>query len=304
MNTIFSASVWCEVHGPVNVFCTQAFEHDQAALSAPSSEAGAGQRPRSVSSSTAAQGSGLAQASGIGSTGTTTTSPPRTKATCASCSFTLPPDLATPNVAPVLKTIEGKHVYVSQRHPSNPERYKILRSSCIRALSGELVPGRSGPIFFGDPSIGYNIATIFRLRDQAAGGSTKRTFCFMCTSTEEQDLLRSYTFITDRFAALVEKLVAASQTASQEAATDASSSLQESNAGGGTVGPSLAPQGFLRTKGRAAACGLPELTGMPDVFVQVHAVFAWLLHAWLQHYEGPIGSETSTADIARQAAPQ
>lgn len=270
MNTILSASVWCEVHGPVNIFCTQAIEQtvepDTATQTTTSS----------VSSTTATAADHAHHPT-----------PPRSsKASCASCSFTLPPDLAS-SAAPLLKTQDGKHVYVSQRHPTDPDRYKILRSSCIRALSGEMVPGRSGPIFFGDPSIGYNIATIFRLTDHAAGGSTKRTFCFMCTSTEEQDLLRSYTFITDRFAALVEKLVAASQSATQRAAeTQAESSAGMPGAGSAVSTPALVPQGFLRTKGRAAACGLPELTGMPDVFVQVHAVFAWLLRAWMQHFDG------------------
>ncbi|ORY82522.1 vesicle coat protein [Protomyces lactucae-debilis] len=271
MNTILSASVWCEVHGPVNIFCTQAME--QAAQPDTQTQTQTQTTTSSATSAATAQ--------------QTHPLPPRSsKASCASCSFTLPPDLQS-SAAPLLKTQDGNHVYLSQRHPTDPERYKILRSSCIRALSGEMVPGRSGPIFFGDPSIGYNIATIFRLTDHAAGGSTKRTFCFMCTSTEEQDLLRSYTFITDRFAALVEKLVAASQNATQhavEAQVESSIGLPVGESIAST--PALVPQGFLRTKGRAAACGLPELTGMPDVFVQVHAVFAWLLRAWMQHFDG------------------
>lgn len=329
-STILSCSVWCEVHGPTNIFCTQALD-SQAPATVPPTKTPATppstplQPPKSP---------GVARATSSAS-----------KGTCASCSPTLPAELQTEGVAPFLRTVDRKITYLSTRHPSNQERYKAVRSACIRALSCESVPGRSGPVFFGDPSIGYTIAYIFRLSDGPLSSTTisstpvhleststntfgarsttnsmsgngshdggRRQFALMCTSTEERDLLQSWTFITERFRVIVSKLVNTAQANNAiPAPTDENTSSISASMAGENTGtpfkrtealkrsnskskvkitsfsnPHTTDRSFLRPKGRQAEKGLAELIGMDDIFVQLHASFAWMLHVWRLHFD-------------------
>ena len=207
MSVMLSCAVWCEIHGPTIIFCTQTLDSSPPLL------------------------------------------PP---STCASCSITLPDHLTTPGTSPLLRTADEGVLYVSSRHPTNQERYKALRSAVIRALSCESVPSRTGPVFFGDPVIGYTIAYIFRIG--------LRTFALLCTATQERDLLQSWTFVTERFRVIVQKL--------RDHVVE--------------VPPE---RSFLRPMGRVGEKGLAEVLQMPDVFVQLHASFSWILRVWRLHYE-------------------
>lgn len=275
-NTIFSCSVWCEVHGPVNIFCTQTSDAAAIASQAAPSAASAAATKASTSSESRASDTAVPTS-------------PSAKGTCASCSLYLPSHLSTPGVAPCLKTSAGKTTYISVRHPSSQDRYKAIRSACIRALSCELVPGRTGPVFFGDPSIGYTIAHIFRLTDPSSSNvnthDSRRQYALMCTSADEQELLQSWTFVTERFRVLVQKI------------TEGGKLVSEGNSA--QVNQRYTPESlnsdrsFLRPKGRAAEKGLAELTGMDDIFVQLHAAFSWMLSIWRMHFEGAHKSDSS-----------
>lgn len=261
-NTIFSCSVWCEKHGPTNIFCTQTSDTtSNTSTTTPLSQATSPETPTSAAPTST-----------------------QSKGSCASCSLTLPHELTTNGVAPCIKTKDGCVTYISLRHPTSQDRYKAVRSACIRALSCESVPGRMGPVFFGDPSIGYTIAYIFRLRNPTSSTSNthdaRRQYALMCTTTEEQELLQSWTFITERFRVLAQKItdggkdVSERQTLSSARAKLSSESISMDR-----------DRSFLRPKGRAAEKGLAELSGMDDVFVQLHAAFAWMLGVWRMHFE-------------------
>lgn len=264
-NTILSCAVWCEVHGPVNIFCTQT---------------GDASSPPATATSTASVDTPLHPP-------TIAPSPP-SKASCASCSLYLPPALATPGVAPVLKTRDGDVTYVSMRNPPSQVRYKAVRSACIRALSCELLPGRTGPVFFGDPSIGYTIAYIFRLADTSSTTTTtaanthdgRRQYALMCTATQEQELLQSWTFITERFRVLASKIIEGSQAVVRQQTEAKHRGLKDT-----TVSMDR-DRSFLRPKGRVLEKNLAEVIGMEDIFVQLHAAFAWMLGIWRVHFEG------------------
>lgn len=296
-NTILSTAVWCELHGPTNIFCTQTVPTALAQASDTRAKSNA-----SIQSDSASQ----ASTGGAPSNGSHVGSPPSaTKSGCASCSMSLPPSLRTAGVAPCMETTNsgGDVTYLSVRHPANSERYKALRSACIRALSCEAVPGRSGPVFFGDPSIGYTIAYIFRLTDShapttaaAAATAGRRQYALMCTAADEQNLLQSWTFVTERFRAIVARLAQANalEVENRRQAQQAASGRRADGSSGSGLGSSLhsrssddlgADRSFLRPKGRAQERGLSELTGMEDVFVQLHAAFAWMLDAWRTHFE-------------------
>ncbi|KAF2144539.1 uncharacterized protein K452DRAFT_316515 [Aplosporella prunicola CBS 121167] len=69
--------------------------------------------------------------------------------------------------------------YLTTRQPASPTAYSLLRRSCIRTLSCEVLPrGSSGPIYFGDPVAGYTIAYVFRLPDPRARGRL-RTYALL-----------------------------------------------------------------------------------------------------------------------------
>ncbi|CCG85171.1 Putative protein SPBC24C6.08c [Taphrina deformans PYCC 5710] len=185
----------------------------------------------------------------------------------------------------MLRTRDGDVSYISLRHPQSQERYKAVRNACIRALSCESIPGRNGPVFFGDPSIGYTIAYIFRLADTRGPSANthngRRQYALMCTAAQEQALLQSWTFITDRFRVLAQKIVDGSETVARQAAD-----AQRMRRGTGESVSMDRDRSFLRPKGRVAEKGLADLIGMEDIFVQVHAVFAWMLGIWRVHFEG------------------
>ncbi|BFZ57864.1 hypothetical protein PYCC9005_004919 [Savitreella phatthalungensis] len=283
-NTILSCAVWCELHGPVNIFCTQAFPARAV--------------PPVGSPVTATSSGGTSSSPGSAPSSSS-------KGGCASCLMSLPAHLRTPGVPPHMQTTSnanaddmtsGGTVYSSKRHPSNGDRYKALRSACIRALSSEAVPGRSGPVFFGDPTIGYTIAYIFRLTDPqhakgasatsstasaiGAPSSARRQYALMCTTTDEHNLLQSWTFVTERFKTLSTRLVSANSELAERLHAPAGSGKN-----GVRTSDELSDRSFLRPKGRAQEKGLAELTGMEDVFVQLHAAFAWMLDAWRHHFE-------------------
>lgn len=269
--TIFSCSVWCEKHGPTNIFCTQTADIS------------------SSSSSNLAPTETQAPATPLHPATPANTVASAPKGSCASCSLSLPPELTIPGVAPCIKTKSGDVTYISVRHPSSQDRYKATRSACIRALSCESVPGRMGPVFFGDPSIGYTIAYIFRLQNPSSSTSNthdaRRQYALMCTTTEEQELLQSWTFITERFRILAQKITEAGKDVSAQRLT----SPERKRHSGESVSMDR-DRSFLRPKGRAAEKGLAELIGMDDIFVQLHAAFAWMLGIWRIHFEDPHGT--------------
>jgi hypothetical protein len=70
--------------------------------------------------------------------------------------------------------------YVSTRQPLSPTTYSLLRRSCIRTLSTEVLPSSkpSGPLIFGDWVAGHTIAYVFRLQDPRSRGA-KRTYALI-----------------------------------------------------------------------------------------------------------------------------
>jgi hypothetical protein len=70
--------------------------------------------------------------------------------------------------------------YVSTRQPLSPTTYSLLRRSCIRTLSTEVLPSSkpSGPLVFGDWVAGHTIAYVFRLKDPRSRGA-KRTYALI-----------------------------------------------------------------------------------------------------------------------------
>lgn len=174
--------------------------------------------------------------------------------------------------------------YLSQRVPSTPSRFSMLRQSCIRSLSCELIPTQTGPIFFGDSLTGYTIAYVFRIADPKARGG-KRSYALLCICPEEKMVVRSWNYVVGTFENLVQRIkgFAALKNAKDKLAA------QRANIGTATTSAVSSgitnPEGFLRrSHGLGSAKGLAELVGKEDLFVEIHVCFAELLGVLAKRY--------------------
>jgi hypothetical protein len=160
-----------------------------------------------------------------------------------------------------------------------------------------------GPIFFGDPVAGYTTAYIFRISDIHARGH-KRVYAFLALSTyREWQAMKTFPFVSAAFhelATWVQQLadaeaerVSESSAASSPIATEpeyGTSALSAPPAPSRPAGPgssflAMAGSGLTRRMGSGfgggsgalKARGLPELVGLPDFFIELHAKFVRLL---------------------------
>ncbi|KAF2466757.1 uncharacterized protein BDR25DRAFT_317434 [Lindgomyces ingoldianus] len=99
--------------------------------------------------------------------------------------------------------------YISTRQPQSPATYSLLRRTCIRTLSCEILPlGKpSGPLLFGDPVVGYTIAYVFRLQDPRARGQ-KRTYALIAMAGRDcRRATRAMVKVTEVFEAIANRIV-------------------------------------------------------------------------------------------------
>lgn len=185
--------------------------------------------------------------------------------------------------------------YLSQRVPSTPSRFSMLRQSCIRSLSCELIPTQTGPFFFGDSLTGYTIAYVFRIADPKARGG-KRSYALLCICPEEKMIVRSWNFVVGTFENLVQRIkgFAAHKNAKDKiAALKANASTTTTSAVSSGI---TSPEGFLRrSHGLGSAKGLAELVGKEDLFVEIHVCFAELLGVLAKRYGLLLG--TMSAEV-------
>lgn len=161
-----------------------------------------------------------------------------------------------------------------------------------------------GSIFFGDSGAGFTTAYIFRIPDIHARGH-KRIYAFIALSTQrERVAMKTFGYLSAAFqelASWVQKLAEAEadRAASESSATnspivpnmsqgsnftspppptpvrDQSSGGSSFLSGGGglsrRMGTGYAPNTTIKAR------GLPELCGMPDFFIELHARFVRLL---------------------------
>ena len=161
---------------------------------------------------------------------------------------------------------------ISMRQPKSQARYYAVRQACVRSLSCEVLPGRAGPMLFGDANMGYAISYVFQLADPAARGG-RRWYALLSIFDQESIAVALWEFITVRFEVIANQIKTA--TAIQRHAK--SDPKQTSNADGVKHF-----EGFLRRRERGSASkGLAELTDMQDIFIELHATFAWMLDVML-----------------------
>ncbi|KAF8423817.1 vesicle coat protein [Tirmania nivea] len=204
------------------------------------------------------------------------------------------PPIPVPSVQQPKNYGLGQHghsvTYLSTRAPTTPSRFSMLRQSCIRTLSCELLPAQTGPLLFGDTLTGFTIAYVFRIADPKARGG-KRSYALLCICPEQKVVVPSWKYVVGTFEGLVQRIngYATLKNATEKAA--AAKASAQNNAGGssgsltGRIGAITGPEGFLRRRdGVGSAKGLAELVGKEDLFVEVHACFVKLLGALVRRY--------------------
>lgn len=100
--------------------------------------------------------------------------------------------------------------YISTSQPQSPGAYSLLRRTCIRTLSTEVLPlsKSSGPIMFGDSVAGYTIAYIFRLQDPRSRGAKRHYALIAMAGRDCRRATKAMVKITEVFEGIANRIIA------------------------------------------------------------------------------------------------
>ncbi|KAF1935277.1 hypothetical protein EJ02DRAFT_135292 [Clathrospora elynae] len=100
--------------------------------------------------------------------------------------------------------------YISTSQPQSPATYSLLRRTCIRTLSTEVLPSNkpSGPMMFGDSVAGHTIAYVFRLQDPRSRGA-KRTYALIAMAgRDDRRATKAMVKIIEAFQSIANRIIA------------------------------------------------------------------------------------------------
>ena len=174
--------------------------------------------------------------------------------------------------------------YSSSPSPTISTAYSTLRNATIRTLSGEQLPRghKSGPMYFGDSSIGYTIAYVFRLVDPLARGH-HRFYAFLALAGyDSQRAVEACAIIWSFFEEIAKDIIeTAEHVATKElTASESHSELEHiTPASSFLAGPlSLEYDGFSRrATTNIRPNGIANLVGNPSFFCDLHVAFVRML---------------------------
>ena len=121
--------------------------------------------------------------------------------------------------------------------------------------------------------MGYAISYVFQLADPAARGG-RRWYALLSIFDQESIAVALWEFVTVRFEVIANQIKSA--TAIQRHSKSNPKQQLSNNDGVKHF------EGFLRRRERGSASkGLAELTDLQDIFIELHATFAWMLEVML-----------------------
>lgn len=237
---------FCETHGPAIIMCTQPLRQLVIPM-VPSRKISAG-TPHASSScgsfhvaSTSASHEGtvwpaeqlthnlfsdlITSTAPPQSTGAVQDTTPRTQssASCRACSI-----ITRDEIGFVSHDFSAKTDYVSTQFPSDVELLKAVRTACMRSLSCEVIPGREGPVYFGDDVNRHVISYNFFVKDSMARGFQVK-YSFLLISWNQVFLLNLWPFVVKSFQTMAKRLQeAANRVYEEETASGASSTTAAS----------------------------------------------------------------------------
>ncbi len=162
----------------------------------------------------------------------------------------------------------GRQFCTSSKFPES-RLYAMVRQVCVRSLSCEHVPGREGPVVFGQEANGAVLSFPFQIADSQARGFS-RTYSLCAIHRDASLLLAATRFVSDSFAA-VQKEMRSRALALFEAE-------QRVDGGGGGGGSGSGGTVSLRRVPKAAAVRpLGQLMGCESFFQRLHGSFCNVL---------------------------
>ncbi|KAJ9647128.1 hypothetical protein H2199_002114 [Coniosporium tulheliwenetii] len=194
--------------------------------------------------------------------------------------------------------------YITTRQPTSASAYSLLRRSCIRTLSCEMLPrgSPSGPLVFGDPVAGYTIAYIFRLPDPRARGKLRTYALIALGGRDSWRVGKAMVKVTEIFESVASKIIAMAdrlfgfhnvQPEQSHVAREKGVSPTQSSPVTRTITPvssflsakKVDPDGYPRVSREVMrAKGLAEIVGKDDFFVELHATFCMLLSGLIKEF--------------------
>ncbi|KAJ8318589.1 hypothetical protein KUTeg_003680 [Tegillarca granosa] len=283
MNAIIALCHFCELHGPKILFCTQPF-HPQEPDNGTDSYEASGSDGSSLSNKMKSL------------THSTSTGEPQTPTSltfkndlCEGCYSIRTGFISHDNDAPVS--------YVSSQHPHHREVFSMIRQACLRSLSGEVCPGREGPIFFGNDQQGHVLSYTFYIKDSQARGF-QRGYSILVVMMDKIYLLNSWPFLVPHLKIVVEHLQNKASKVYEDEQTKCPQRAFR-------LTSSINPGNFMQQRGgNKPARSLMELTDDKNIFKILHVSFVWILKACGNRItetllEGP-PTEDSIIDMEKQ----
>jgi hypothetical protein len=155
----------------------------------------------------------------------------------------------------------GRQFCTSSKFPES-RLYAMVRQVCVRSLSCEHVPGREGPVVFGQEGNGAVLSFPFQIADSQARGFS-RTYSLCAIHRDASLLLAATRFVTDSFAAVQKEMRSRALALFQ---------AEQRVDGGGTGTIAL-----RRVPNAAAARSLGQLMGCDSFFQKLHGSFCNVL---------------------------
>ncbi|KAK3089739.1 hypothetical protein FSP39_006103 [Pinctada imbricata] len=276
MNAIISLCHFCELHGPQVLFCTQPHHPLERTSSSESDdtvtgvEGGATRRVKSPS---------------VSSDPLSPTSTGPKNDSCEGCSSV--------RTGFISKDEEAQVHYISCKQPFDREVYSMSRQACIRSLSGEVCPGRDGPIFFGNEQLGHVLSYTFHIKDSQARGFQKK-YSILVVMMDKIYLLNSWPFLVPHLKIVIDHIEKKANIVYEREEIKCPQRAHR-------LQSSIHPVPLIHHK---PARSLVELTDDKHIFKLLHLAFVWILKACANRItetllEGP-PTEDSIIDMEKQ----
>ncbi|KAM9806226.1 folliculin isoform X1 [Syngnathus acus] len=255
MNALVALCHFCELHGPRTLFCTEALHPPSPS---PSSQAGV-----------AVPGDRDVDRDGEGLTMRANSSAQRGEM-CEGCR-------SLPASHPGFMSIDDETGirFVSHQHPREPQLFSVVRQACVRSLScevtGDVCPGREGPIFFGDEQHGFVFSHTFFIKDSLARGF-QRWYSIVMVAMDRIYLINSWPFLLRHLRLTIQSL---QSTALKVFDNEQGICPQRAVRMNSVFSPAV----FPHQRSGNAARSLTSLTQHPNLWASLHSSFSWLLKA-------------------------
>lgn len=263
MNAIISLCHFCEAHGPQVIFCTQPLHPLERTISTDSDD-------------TVTDGRKATRSSSITNEPTTPTS--AKNEFCRGCSSV--------GTGFISRDEDAQVNYISSKQPYDREVYSMSRQACLKSLTGEVCPGKDGPIFFGNDQQGHVLSYTFQINDTQARGFSTR-YSILVVMMDKIYLLNSWPFLVPHLKTVIEHI------------TKKANVVYERE----RVKLPLQPPQASRVRSKPAR-SLIDLTDDKNIFKILHLSFVWILKACGNRItetllEGP-PTEDSIIDMEKQ----